>query len=224
MRLSEVTRRPLMTAGAVIGVLAIAGATVAWRAAGASAAPARPATAIDQAPATTSTTTAPTTSTTVKPTTTTSTSTTSTTVKPRPVTTAAPTTRPPTTSPPQTAARVIAPAPVAQPTNDSPEARCASAHQWVVGQGLPLPAGWGFRCPGSAVVAGAERWGVACWNCEGTGSSWIAVDVGRIGASTAALRYVIAHETCHAIDYTTLGITTEIGADLCAALHGAPHP
>jgi hypothetical protein len=73
------------------------------------------------------------------------------------------------------------------------------------------------------VVAGAERWGVACWNCEGAGS-WIAVDVVRIGSSDAALRYVIAHETCHSIDDTTLGITTEIGADACAALHGAPRP
>jgi hypothetical protein len=64
---------------------------------------------------------------------------------------------------------------------------------------------------------------VACWNCEGTGS-WIAVDIGRIGLSEATLRYVIAHETCHAIDYMTLGLSTELGADLCAALHGAPHP
>jgi hypothetical protein len=73
------------------------------------------------------------------------------------------------------------------------------------------------------VVDGSDRWGVACWNCDGTGS-WIAVDVDRIGPSEATLRYVIAHETCHSIDYTSLGITTEVGADLCAALHGAPRP
>jgi len=73
------------------------------------------------------------------------------------------------------------------------------------------------------VVDGADRWGVACWNCEGTGN-WIAVDIGRIGLSEATLRYVIAHETCHALDYTGLGLSTEVGADLCAALHGAPRP
>jgi len=72
-------------------------------------------------------------------------------------------------------------------------------------------------------VSGADRWGVACWNCEGAGS-WIAVDVGRIGPSDATLRYVVAHETCHANDYAGLGVTTEVGADLCAALHGAPRP
>ncbi len=72
--------------------------------------------------------------------------------------------------------------------------------------GLALPAGWGFRCPGPAIVDGTPRWGVACWNCDGDGQSWIAVDIGRIGASDKALRYVIAHETCHAIDYMTLGI------------------
>ena len=71
---------------------------------------------------------------------------------------------------------------------------------------------------------GTARWGLACWNCEGHGSSWIAVDVGRIGASEATLRHVVAHETCHAIDYATLGLTTELTADLCAALHGAPRP
>ena len=64
---------------------------------------------------------------------------------------------------------------------------------------------------------------MACWNCEGNGS-WIAVDIGRAGASDAAVRYVVAHEICHAVDYTTIGLSTEVGADLCAALHGAPRP
>jgi hypothetical protein len=198
--------------------------TLAWCVVGASASATAavpvPVTAPLTVAALPTSTTAPSTTTTVTP----APTTTSTTVKPRPVTTAAPTTRPPATTPPPTTPRVVAPAPVAQPTGSSPEERCAIAHQWVMEHGLSLPAGWGFRCPGSAIVAGAPRWGVACWNCEGNGANWIAVDVGRIGASTAALRYVIAHETCHAIDYMGLGITTEVGADLCAALHGAPHP
>lgn len=70
---------------------------------------------------------------------------------------------------------------------------------------------------------GADRWGLACWNCDGT-SSWIAVDIARIGPSELWLRYVVAHETCHANDYALLGLTTELGADLCAALRGAPRP
>ncbi|MGH9264571.1 MAG: hypothetical protein ACRD1D_07760, partial [Acidimicrobiales bacterium] len=65
------------------------------------------------------------------------------------------------------------------------------------------------------------RWGMACWNCAGDGKSWIAVDIGRIGSSDTALRYVIAHEICHAIDYVTLGGSSEVGADACAGLHGA---
>ena len=169
----------------------------------------------------------PTTSTTVAPTTTTSststsTSTTSTTVKPHSVTTVAPvrTTSPPVTAPPTTKP---APAPAPAPASNSPGDRCRAALQFAADHGVLLPAGWGFRCPGEALVDGTDRWGVACFNCEGTGS-WIAVDVGRIGSSDAALRYVVTHETCHAIDYSTLGITTEVGADLCAALHGAPRP
>ena len=73
------------------------------------------------------------------------------------------------------------------------------------------------------MVAGTPRSGLACWNCEGTGS-WISIDIGRIGPSDALLRHVIAHETCHANEYMSRGLTTELTADLCAALHGAPRP
>jgi len=210
---ASITRRLAVAVGATVCVLAAVAAAVVVRVDG----PVRPvqvAALSIAAPVVQLTTTTSSTSTS---TTSTSTTSTSTTVKPRPVvvttkpvpTTARPT--PPPTAPPVTSASV------------TPEARCAAARQWVEAHGLVLPAGWGFRCPGEALVAGTDRWGVACWNCEGTGS-WIAVDVGRIGPSEATLRYVIAHETCHAIDYTGLGITTEIGADLCASVHGAPRP
>jgi hypothetical protein len=116
---------------------------------------------------------------------------------------------------------VAAPAPAAPSTSTAE--RCAAARQWVDGHGLVLPAGYGFRCPGSAMQGETSRWGITCWNCAGAGS-YIAVDIDRIGPSDATLRYVVAHETCHAIDFATLGISTEIGADLCAALHGAPRP
>ncbi|MGI8807089.1 MAG: hypothetical protein ACR2KK_04490 [Acidimicrobiales bacterium] len=113
---------------------------------------------------------------------------------------------------------------VVQASTGDPAARCAAARQWVAEHGLVLPAGWGFRCPGQALVDGTPRWGVACWNCEANLTSWIAVDIGRIGASDATLRHVIAHEICHAREYVAFGQTTEVGADLCAALHGAPRP
>jgi hypothetical protein len=219
MPFAGTARRAVVTTAAVLGVLAVAGATVAWQAGGASATPARPLVAAQAGPAATPST---------LPTTTSSTSTstsTSTTVKPKPVPTTAATPR--TTVPKPAAPAPAAPAwtpPVAQSSGTSAAERCAAAQQWVAQHGLALPAGWGFRCPGTALVGGAERWGVACWNCEGNGSNWIAVDIGRIGASDATLRYVIAHETCHAMDYMALGLTTEVGADLCAGLHGAPRP
>jgi hypothetical protein len=212
-------RHTLFGVAAVLTVLAIAAVTVAWTSVGASAsaqAGAEPEVTVPLPP--TSTTTSSTTTSTSTPT--------STTLKPKPVTTTAkprptvpattPATAPPTTRP--------APAPVALPGNFTAEERCANSRRWVAEHGLALPAGWGFRCPGQALENGTPRWGVACWNCNGDGQSWIAVDIGRIGASDKALRYVIAHETCHAIEYTTLGLSTELTADLCAATHGAPRP
>ncbi len=126
-------------------------------------------------------------------------------------------------APVPTTAAVPAAPPVPRASGPSPAERCVTALQWVAQRGLRLPAGWGYRCPSPALENGTPRWGVACWNCEGAGS-WIAVDVNRIGASDATLRYVVAHETCHARDYAGLGLSTELGADLCAALHGAPRP
>jgi hypothetical protein len=167
-------------------------------------------------PPTTSTTVTPTTA---PPTTAPTTKATTPTTQRRPVPTTA--ARATTTAPPATTPFV---SPVVQPLGRSPEERCTAALRWLAGQGLALPAGWGFRCPGVALERGVAKWGVACWNCDLDGNNWIAVDVGRIGASDATLRYVVAHETCHANDYAGLGITTELGADLCAALHGAPRP
>ncbi|HUQ62867.1 MAG TPA: hypothetical protein VM121_03850 [Acidimicrobiales bacterium] len=103
--------------------------------------------------------------------------------------------------------------------------RCSAARQWVAAHGLNLPAGFAFRCPDAALFAdGASRWGVTCWNCGvGTGS-YIAINIDRIGASDETLRYVVAHETCHAIENVAIHTTSEASADACAAAHGAPRP
>jgi hypothetical protein len=218
MRFAGTARATLYSVAAVLAVAAIAGAAfVMWPTNAAASAPATPDTTLPPPPPTSSTISSTTSSTS------TSTST-STTVKPKPVTT---TVKPRAVAPvttPATAPPTTQPAPVALPANFTAEERCANARQWVVEHGLALPAGWGFRCPSPAIVDGAPKWGLACWNCNGDQKSYIAVDIGRIGASDKALRYVIAHETCHAIDYMTLGISTELGADLCAAVHGAPRP
>jgi hypothetical protein len=212
-------RRALVAGGATICLLSAAAVAVAMGGTGTTA-PVHVAAVTDIAPEVTTppTTAAPSTTSTS---TSTSTSTTSTTVKPRPTTTVPPVrVTVPVTAPPAT----TPPAPAAAPASSSPGDRCRAALQFAADHGVLLPAGWGFRCPGSTNVdSGGDHWGLACFNCEGTGS-WIAVDVGRVGASDATLRYVVAHETCHAIDYATLGVTTEVGADLCAALHGAPRP
>jgi hypothetical protein len=221
MHFAGSARHTLASAAAVLAVLVFAGVTLASRIGVASATGAGVA---DQLPAPSSTSTSSTTSSTP---TSTSTSTTvkptSTTVKPRPTTT-----KPP---PPPTALRTTPPAPVvtqppstALPAGTSPAERCTAARQLLAQRGLVLPAGWGFRCPGAAIMDGVPRWGMACWNCEGNNISWIAIDIGRIGASEATLRHVIAHEICHAKEYVTLGLSTELTADLCAAGHGAPRP
>ena len=220
-------RSVLVALAATASVLALLAGGVAAR--GVTTAPQPPALALASG-ASPAAVEIPTTTSSTMPSTTTSTSTststtttTSTTIKPKPVVTTVAVTAPRPTAPPTTAAPAPAPARVEPSWGNSPEQRCASALQWVSGQGLNLPAGWGYRCPGKALVNGAEKWGLACWNCEGTGS-WIAVDIGRIGSSDAALRYVVAHEICHAIDYMTLGASSELGADLCAATHGAARP
>jgi len=221
MRLAGTARHKLYGVAAVLTVVAVAGVTIGWTTADASAsAPADPAPETTVAPPSSTSSTTPST------TTSTSTSTsTSTTVEPKMTTTAKPRATVPATAPaPATAPPTTKPAAEVLPGNFTPEERCANARQWVAQHGLVLPAGWGYRCPGQALENGAARWGIACWNCNGDGQSWIAVDIGRIGHSDKALRYVIAHEICHAIEYTTLGISTELTADLCAATHGAPRP
>ncbi|MGH9189053.1 MAG: hypothetical protein ACRD0Q_03330 [Acidimicrobiales bacterium] len=151
------------------------------------------------------------------PVSTTSTAPTTSTTRPRPVTTPSAVPRPASTQPPSTA--FSAPPPVSSPAAE----RCEAARVWVTAAGLRVPAGWDYRCPDLARDdEGAQHWGIACWNCDG--GSYVGVNIVLIGPSDATLRYVVAHETCHAIEFMTLGLSTELTADLCAALHGAPRP
>jgi hypothetical protein len=130
----------------------------------------------------------------------------------------------PTRLRPPVAAAPAPPAPAPSPSPAPSEAeRCDAARQWVGERGLVVPRGWDYRCPDEARdERGGEHWGIACWNCEG--GSHVGINVRLIGPSDANLRYVVAHEICHAIDYVTLGISTELTADLCATLHGAGRP
>ena len=96
------------------------------------------------------------------------------------------------------------------------EDRCLTALETVQAAGLVLPTGFEYRCPGDTQAFPGDRqhWGVVCYYqmfCpEG---AYIAVNPERVGRSDARLRYVVAHEIGHAIDYVTSGSTTEESAD-----------
>ena len=131
-------------------------------------------------------------------------------------------------APPLPRPRVVsAPAPPPPPPAPRVEAseaeRCEAARRWAAERGLEVPAGWDYRCPdGARDEQGEGHWGIACWNCAG--GSYVGINIRLIGSSDATLRYVVAHEICHALDYVTLGLSTELTADLCATLHGAGRP
>ena len=55
------------------------------------------------------------------------------------------------------------------------------------------------------------------------GRAFIAINVELMGSPTPEyLRHVVAHDVCHILDFQRTGVTTEPGADACAAAHGAP--
>ncbi|MGH9226169.1 MAG: hypothetical protein ACRD2W_20830 [Acidimicrobiales bacterium] len=139
-------------------------------------------------------------------------------------TTTTTTARPATTSPPP--APTVATTAPAVPTAErpSPAGECEAALADVQASGLRLPPGWGYRCPDPALDYGGQpHAGVACWVCRGGAESYIAVNPSRAG-SGGALRGVVAHEVCHAVEFAAQGWTTEASADTCAADHGWPNP
>ncbi len=106
----------------------------------------------------------------------------------------------------------------------SSEARCAAALWSVQASGLVLPTGFEYRCPGDtrSFVDDRQRWGVTCYHhptfCAG--GAYVAVNPARVGRSDTRLRYVVAHEIGHAIDYVTQGSTTEQSAHARARAAG----
>lgn len=131
------------------------------------------------------------------------------------------TTRPTTTTTLAPVVTAAAPARVAAP--GAVGARCAAALSDVEAAGLVLPAQFEYRCPGSTELFAGDRqhWGTACSMASlCPGHSYIAINPGLIGPSEARLRYVVAHEICHALDIAARRPLDEPAADACAAAHG----
>ncbi len=112
----------------------------------------------------------------------------------------------------------VSPDPEPAPAVAEPD-QCAEALSWVAEAGLPLPPGVGYHCPSTQF----SHHGAACWNgspCPD--SAFIAVNLELMGSPAPDyLRHVVAHEVCHILDFQATGVTTEAGADACAARHGA---
>lgn len=120
---------------------------------------------------------------------------------------------------------VIAAAPAWVTASGAVGARCAAARSDVEAAGLVLPAQFEYRCPGSTELFAGDRqhWGTTCSMASlCRGHSYIAINPGLIGRSEARLRYVVAHETCHALDVAARRPLDESAADACAAAHGFP--
>jgi hypothetical protein len=112
-----------------------------------------------------------------------------------------------------------APEPAAAETSAAPDP-CAEALAWVAGAGLPLPRATDYRCPSTQY----PHQGAACWDdtpCPGMG--FVAINMNLLaGTSIPYLHHVVAHEVCHILDFQATGVSSETGADACAAAHGAP--
>lgn len=114
----------------------------------------------------------------------------------------------------------------ARDATPSDTARCIGVLAAVQAAGLILPPGFEYRCPGDTQTFAGDRqhWGVVCYRqapfCP-TGA-YVAVNPSRIGPSDARMRYVVAHEIGHALDYVRTGSTSEASADAHAAAAGFP--
>jgi hypothetical protein len=111
-----------------------------------------------------------------------------------------------------------APAPSTTATPPSPQQRCADALAASAAAGLPLPAGAGYRCPSTLFA----HHGASCWYAaQCPNGRFIAINLELMGdVSPAYLRYVVAHEVCHMIQFDAGLSSTEPEADACASAHG----
>ena len=103
--------------------------------------------------------------------------------------------------------------------------RCRAALADVEATGLVLPAVFEYRCPGSTeLFAGArQHWGTTCAQTSlCPNGAYVAINPAVIGPSESRLRYVVAHEICHARGYIAHRPVDEAAADSCAAAHGFP--
>jgi hypothetical protein len=129
----------------------------------------------------------------------------------------------PTTAPVATTTAPVNPQPATR--SGVIDSRCAAGLAAVEATGLVLPALFEFRCPGSTELFPGDRqhWGVACaFASLCPRGAYVAVNPAVIGPSDARLRFVIAHEICHARDYVEGRPVSEAAADACAAGHGFP--
>lgn len=103
---------------------------------------------------------------------------------------------------------------------------CEQARADVEAAGLRLPSGFEYRCPGNteSFPGQSQAWGVTCyWNAYYCPSgAYIAINPAALGWSETRLRYTVAHETCHALDYVAGRAISEPAADACAAAYGFP--
>lgn len=142
-----------------------------------------------------------------------------------------------TTTPPRSTVRPATTTPATTPAtpaesrgravpNHPYAARCLAALEDVRASGLLLPAIFEYRCPGDTQSFPGDRqhWGITCHRhpryCP-TGA-YIGVNPAVVGPDEARLRYTVAHETCHALDYEAGRTPTEPAAEACAAKHGFP--
>ena len=109
--------------------------------------------------------------------------------------------------------------------NEPADPRCRAALRDVEAAGLALPDLFEYRCPGDARLfpGDTQHWGSTCaYASLCPDGAYVAVNPTAIGASEARMRYVVAHEICHALDFLAHRPVSEAGADSCAAAHRFP--
>lgn len=108
---------------------------------------------------------------------------------------------------------VVVPADAA-PLLVAPEANaeCAAVLRTVERAGLYLPGNFRFRCPDTSYSFGVTGY-------DGK-TGWVSLNLDNLRSFGLSAEFTMAHETCHAWDFATIGWTSEDRANGCAAAHG----